>query len=49
MKMKTADLVEAAIEDVFRWFGACEIPDECYELAGELREVIDSVAASHAE
>lgn len=49
MKVKTADLVEAATEDVFRWFGACETPDECHKLAGELREMVGSVAASHAE
>lgn len=49
MKAELCDLVEVSTDDMLGWFGACETPDECRELAGELREAIDSVAGSHAE
>lgn len=49
MKVKYADAADAAGEDVLRWFELCETPDECAELANDMKDLIDSVAARHAE
>lgn len=49
MKIKYADAVEAAGEDVLRWFEACETEGECAEFAHERKDLIDSVAGVHAE
>lgn len=36
-------------EDVLRWFELCETPGECAELESDMKDLIDSVAATRAE
>ena len=49
MKVKYADATDVAGEDVLRWFELCETPGECAELASDMKDLIDSVAATRAE
>lgn len=49
MKTKYIDVVDAATDDVRGWFGACESEAECAELAKDMKDVIDTIAATNAE
>lgn len=49
MKVKYAGATDVAGEDVLRWFELCETPGECAELASDMKDLIDSVAATRAE
>ena len=49
MRVKLADLVEVATDDVLGWFESCETRGDCAALARDVKDVIDSVAATRAE
>ena len=49
MKTKYMDIIHVATEDVRSWFDACETEGECAELAKDMKDVIDTIAATNAE
>lgn len=49
MKARLCDVVEVATDDVLEWFEVCETKGDCAALARDMKDVIDSVAATKAE
>ena len=49
MKTKHADATDVAGEDLLNRFELCKTPNECAELANDMKDLISFVAATRTE